>query len=187
MNPTAEGTALLADILVTLANAARRAHDDAELQEVLVREFGCSVESQRTLATLHPAMFRRVSFLSKILRVEVRGDYLERARHWESQYLAQEELVSALVEAGATRDLMGRWFGLSPKAYTARRRMLGLPATPGRPRCQGNDDPELIGRVLSAWSSAVGTTPERFLQAARQSGQSVCTVYRIIEQAGQQE
>jgi hypothetical protein len=65
--------------------------------------------------------------------------------------------------------------------------MLGLPATPGRPRCQGNDDPELIGRVLSAWSSAVGTPPERFLQAARQSGQSVCTVHRIIEQAGQQE
>lgn len=182
-----EGAALLADILTTLATAARRAHDDAELQEVLVREFGCSVETQRMLATIHPGMFRRVSFLSKILRVEVREDYLLRARHWESQYLAQEELINALIEAGATRDMMNRWFGLSPKCYTARRRMLGLPATPGRPRCPGYDDPELIGRVLSAWSAAVGTPPERFLQAARQSGQSVCTVYRIVEQAGQQE
>jgi hypothetical protein len=179
--------ALLADILTTLANAARLAYDDPELQEVLTRQFGCSVESQRALASIHPGMFQRISFLPKILRVEVRGDYLERARNWVSNDLAQEELISALIEAGATRDMMNRWFGLSPKSYTARRRMLGLPATPGRPRCPDYDDPELIGRVLSAWSAAVGTPPERFLQAARQSGQSVCTVYRILEQAGQQE
>ena len=71
MNPN-PSEALLADILVTLANAARRAHDDAELQEVLVREFGCSVESQRTLASIHPGMFRRVSFLSKIMALAIR-------------------------------------------------------------------------------------------------------------------
>ena len=184
MNPN-PSEALLADILVTLANAARRAHDDAELQEVLVREFGCSVESQRTLASIHPGMFGRVSFLSKILRVEVRGDYLERARTWVSHDLAQEELISALIEAGATRELMGKWFGIPPKAYAARRRMLGLPVTPGRPRCQGHDDPDLIGRVLAGWSETSGDPPERFLQAARASGQSVCTVYRVLEQAGQ--
>lgn len=185
MSPNPHGEALLADILSTLANAARRAHDDTELQEVLTREFGCSVESQRTLANMPPGMFRRVGFLSKIIRVELRDDYLERARTWIAQDLAQEELISALIEAGATRDMMGRWFGIPPKAYAARRRMLGLPVTPGRPRCNGHDDPDLIGQVLAAWEESAGAPPERILGAARASGQSVCAVYRILEQAGQ--
>jgi len=177
--------ALLADILVTLVNAARRAHDDAELQEVLLREFGCSIESQRTLANMPPGMFRKVGFLSKILHIEVRDDYLERARTWIAQDLAQEELISALIAAGATRDMMLRWFGIPPKAYAARRRMLGLPAAPGRPRSHGHDDPNLIAQVLAAWEGSAGAPPERILQTACASGQSVCAAYRILEQAGQ--
>lgn len=183
-----EGEALLAGVLTTLATMARRARDDVELQEFLGREVGCSIETQKVLSQIYPDMFQQVPFLSKILRIEVRNEYVERARKWQDKFRAEEELIDELILAGATRELIHRWFGLSPKTYQARRRMLGLPPNPGRPKCQGYDDPELIGQVLAAWKEmgpVPERVPERFLRVARKTGQSVCTIHRIIEQVGQ--
>lgn len=176
---------LLADILATLSNAARMAHDDAELQDTLTQVFGLSIEEQRNLAQIHPAMLQ-VAFIAKVLHVEVRGDYLARLQKVQAHQEAEAALINSLILAGATRELMAQWFGITPKTYAARRRMLGLPATPGRPKCHGHEDPTLIRKVLSAWKGSYGSPlPERFLQVAHSCDQSVATIYRILEQAGE--
>jgi len=174
---------LLANTLVPLIQAARRARDDAELQRALERDFNLSIPQQRGLALLDPGLLRSTAYASQILRIWVQEDCLAIAHKLQAQQLAENALIDALIITGATRGLMMRWFGLPGNAFTARRRVLDLPQIQGRPK--EVDDPDSIRAVMASWNRhKAATEAEHCLVVAQDTGQSVGTVFKIAKDAG---
>lgn len=174
---------LLANMLVSFIQVARRARDDAELQRALERDFNLSIPQQRDLALLDPGLLRSTTYASQILRMHVQGDCLAIAHKLQAQQLAENALIDALIVAGATRGLMMRWFGLPGSTFTARRRVLDLPQIQGRPK--EVDDPDSIRAVMASWNRHnAATEAEHCLVVAQDTGQSVGTVFKIAKDAG---
>ncbi len=174
---------LLSDMLGSLIQAARRASESADLQRALERDFSLTIEQQRDLARLDPGLLQGIPFAAQILRLQVQGECLAIAHKLQAQHIAENELINDLIAAGATRDLMQRWFGLPYDTFTARRRMLGFQKVQGRPR--EVQDPDSIRNVIASWNRHKSATEaEHCLVVAQDTGQSVGAVYKIANDAG---
>lgn len=100
---------------------------------------------------------------------------LDRARGEAQARQTQDELLQHHADA----QMMGALYGMTTTDVARRRRVLGLPPQPGRPRSPTSDQAQAI---WDAWREAPPdlTEPDRYLHVARTTQCPAHAVYRVV-------
>ncbi|WP_018948408.1 DUF2857 domain-containing protein [Thioalkalivibrio sp. ALMg11] len=100
---------------------------------------------------------------------------LERARDEVQSRQVQDELLRHQADA----RMMEALFGMTTTDVARRRRVLGLPSQPGRPRSPTSEQAQAM---WDAWRAAPKDLPDpdRYLHVARSTGASASAVYRLV-------
>jgi len=91
-----------------------------------------------------------------------------------------EELKDELLLAGAPQALMHHYWGMTSRDCSARRRVLGVVTSIGRPRRLPEEALEQLWHLWAALDS-IDDERERYLELARRSGHSLAAIWPVVE------
>lgn len=157
--------------------ALQRVHE-GDLTAAL--DLGFTVDEIRSMESL---TLKDLSYLSRLsahfLRLEVDHDTCQAMLRRVHEESASEALQDAMLRQGAPRNLMQELFGWSALQHAARRKLLGIQSTPGRPP-QPTEQQE--HEVWEHWHRLTDIPlPERYLETAQSADVSIATICKLLQ------